>query len=52
MPVSEMAGFDAAAQWRSQQAADEAAFISGLAAPNPHSVDMNLPHGLEEDGAS
>jgi hypothetical protein len=52
MAMSEMAGFDAAEQWRRQQAADEAQFISGLAARNPHSMDMNLPLSLEEDGAA
>jgi hypothetical protein len=47
-----MAGFDAAAQWRAEQAAYEAQFEAGLAQTNPHTLDMQLPDALMEDGAS
>jgi hypothetical protein len=50
--MSEMTGFDSSARERAWKSADEAQFTAGLAAPNPHSTDMQLPPGLEEDGAS
>jgi hypothetical protein len=50
-PVSEST-FDASQNWRDQKAQEEAQFVSGLIAPNPHTMDMNLPVGLMEDGAA
>jgi hypothetical protein len=50
--MSEMAGFDAAARERSWKASDEAQLTAGLAQTNPHTLDMQLPPALMEDGAS
>jgi hypothetical protein len=50
-PVSE-SSFDAAQTWQAQQAACLAEFTAGLAAANPHRLEMDLPPGLEEDGAA
>ena len=40
-----------AAGWQAQQAAELAEFEAGLAGRNPHQAEMDLPAGLEEDGA-
>jgi hypothetical protein len=41
-----------AARWQAQQAAELAEFEVALAGRNPHEAEMNLPAGLEEDGAA
>jgi len=50
--VSEMPGFDSSAREGSWKASDEAAFAAGLAQVNPHTLDMQLPDALMEDGTS
>jgi hypothetical protein len=50
--MSEMTGFDSSARERAWKTSDETQFVAGLAQTNPHTMDMQLPVGLEEDGAS
>jgi hypothetical protein len=39
-------------QARQQKLEDEQAFLAGLAGPSPFQAHMNLPPGLDDDGAA